>query len=118
MNLCIALGIEYNVSMPFQKGNKLGKKFQPKDKHWNWNGGIKHYKSGSGNKTYRWIKVGDKYVAEHRYVMEQYLGRKLVKGELVHHIDHDSLNNDISNLEVVTQAQHNKIHRTGWRKNV
>lgn len=116
MNIYIAHGIEYSVSMPFQKGNKLGKKFQSKERHWNWNGGFKLQKSGSGKKTYKRIKVGSKYVAEHRYVMEQHLGRKLKINELVHHIDHDGLNNDISNLKVMTQHQHNKEHGVDRQK--
>lgn len=34
----------------------------------------------------------------HRYIMEQYLGRKLNSTEYVHHIDQNKTNNDISNL--------------------
>ena len=66
--------------MPFKKGNKLGNKFQKGTKHWNWHGGFKIHYSGSGKKKYRWIKVDGKYVAEHRYLMEQYLGRKIEEG--------------------------------------
>ena len=35
---------------------------------------------------------------EHTVVMEKYLGRKLRKGEVVHHIDHNRANNKIENL--------------------
>ena len=36
---------------------------------------------------YRAIRVNGKKMDEHRYVMEQYLGRKLEKNEVVHHIN-------------------------------
>lgn len=38
------------------------------------------------------------YVAEHRIVMEERLGRYLEKKEAVHHIDGNTLNNNIINL--------------------
>jgi hypothetical protein len=40
------------------------------------------------------------YGVEHRVVMEQKLGRKLIKGEVVHHIDGNPGNNKPSNLEL------------------
>lgn len=39
-------------------------------------------------------------VFEHRYVMEQHLGRKLLPNETVHHIDGVRHNNALSNLEL------------------
>lgn len=47
---------------------------------------------------------------EHRVVAEQTLGRPLVCGEVVHHIDGDKLNNAPENLAVMTQAQHMREH--------
>jgi len=41
-----------------------------------------------------------RYVAEHRLVMEQKLGRLLLRTEVVHHIDGNPQNNDPANLEV------------------
>jgi hypothetical protein len=96
----------------FKKGNKLGKKFGAKEKHWNWRGGYKYYRSGSGRKLYRRIKINGKWTAEHRYVMEQYLGRKLNIKEIVHHKDGDGLNNVISNLEIMSWGQHSAYHLT------
>lgn len=45
----------------------------------------------------------------HRYVWEFYNG-KIPKGYEIHHIDFDRGNNDISNLQLVSKAEHRKIH--------
>ena len=47
----------------------------------------------------------------HRKTMEDYLGRKLNDNEIVHHIDGNKLNNDISNLQVMTRSEHSRYHR-------
>lgn len=47
---------------------------------------------------------------QHRVVMEKKLGRKLKTNELVHHIDHDKHNNHPNNLQLVTRAEHARIH--------
>lgn len=39
-------------------------------------------------------------ILEHRYVMEQHIGRKLHSEETVHHVNGDRFNNDLSNLEL------------------
>lgn len=49
-------------------------------------------------------------VRYHRFVMEQYLGRKLERNEVVHHIDGNKFNNDISNLRLLTNSEHAKLH--------
>lgn len=46
----------------------------------------------------------------HRQVMESYLGRKLRSNEIVHHIDGNKLNNDISNLCILSRSEHAKLH--------
>jgi hypothetical protein len=48
----------------------------------------------------------------HRVVMEEKLGRKLVQGEIVHHIDGDKRNNHPKNLMLFpSQAEHLNWHR-------
>ncbi len=48
---------------------------------------------------------------EHRNVMEQHLGRKLESEEVVHHIDGNQQNNNIPNLQLMTQSDHMILHR-------
>ncbi|HRR37145.1 MAG TPA: HNH endonuclease [Clostridia bacterium] len=48
---------------------------------------------------------------EHRIVAEQLLGRELLPGETVHHIDGDKRNNDPSNILILeSQSEHAKLH--------
>lgn len=50
-------------------------------------------------------------VKMHRAVMEEHLGRRLSPDEVVHHIDGDKTNNDISNLAVMSREEHSSLHR-------
>lgn len=53
----------------------------------------------------------DGYRAEHHLVAEDMLKRRLLPGEIVHHIDGDKLNNTTSNLVVCrNQKEHRAIH--------
>lgn len=59
--------------------------------------------NGSGHtnkKGYRSIYINGKSTPEHRYVMEQFLGRKLFSNEEVHHRNGVRHDNRISNLEI------------------
>ena len=87
---------------------------------------IEYKKKNYNHKTYmengyvvRYIDGYNKKgnVKEHRYIMEQYLGRKLDPNEIVHHKDGNKLNNDINNLEVMTWGEHSKLHRKKELKN-
>lgn len=49
----------------------------------------------------------------HRKVMEEHLGRKLDRSEVVHHIDGDRLNNDIDNLVLCSSiSEHCSVHNS------
>ena len=46
----------------------------------------------------------------HVVLMEQAIGRRLLREEVVHHIDHDRSNNVLENLKLMTRAQHASLH--------
>lgn len=53
---------------------------------------------------------GRKQIKLHRYVMEQFIGRKLLSSEIVHHINSNKLDNRIENLIIMTKSEHNILH--------
>lgn len=75
------------------------------------------HKSRKGGKIYKLIykpehpnatKKG--YVREHRLVIEEKIGRLLLRSEVVHHKDGDTLNNSLNNLELMTANEHRRLH--------
>lgn len=67
---------------------------------------------GSGRicQGYRQIRIDGRVVLEHRHVMEQHLKRPLMADEVIHHKNHDRLDNRIANLEVLLRSNHCKLH--------
>lgn len=60
--------------------------------------------------TYRMIIRNGERISEHRYIMEQHLGRKLERYEYVHHKNRNKHDNRIENLELMTPTTHNREH--------
>ena len=81
-----------------------------KENHPNWKGGTSKESNG-----YVFIRVSKgNYVPEHRLVMEKHLGRKLLRGEIVHHIDESfegRSNNSIGNLQLTNRPDHVAHHK-------
>lgn len=60
---------------------------------------------------YRVISIKGKPIKEHINVMQNYIGRKLKKNEVVHHINHNRKDNKIENLRLMTRSDHQSLHR-------
>lgn len=70
------------------------------------------YKGGNISPSgYKRIKINGSYIFEHRHFMEQSIGRKLTSNEVVHHINHDKLDNRLENLQLMTRREHMLAHR-------
>lgn len=67
-------------------------------------------------KSYKCVSVKGKGQRLHRLVMENHLGRKLLPSEIVHHIDENKFNNDISNLELHSRQSHARLHSDGRKR--
>ena len=62
---------------------------------------------------YKAVKIDGIKRDEHRVLMEQHLGRKLTRNEVVHHVNGNKRDNDIENLEVMPLSDHSRMHQLG-----
>ena len=70
-----------------------------------------HWKGGSSlRRGYVRIYDGRERVPEHRRVAERMLGRPLRDDEIVHHRNGKKADNRPENLQVMTRAEHNRVH--------
>lgn len=49
----------------------------------------------------------------HRIVMEEHIGRRLGRTEVVHHINGDIHDNRLENLQLMTLSEHSRMHMKG-----
>ena len=71
----------------------------------NWKGGRSIRPDG-----YVEVRVNGRRKLEHVHLMEQHLGRRMNRGEVVHHKNADRTDNRLENLEVMTVSEHMRLH--------
>lgn len=59
---------------------------------------------------YYYARYGKRMMRVHRIVMMAFLKRELAENEHVHHINFNKLDNRIENLQLLSRAEHLKIH--------
>ena len=74
-----------------------------------------HIQKGKKGRKDRWI-IGQTLMA--RLAMEDHLGRELRSFECVHHVDGNTSNNNLNNLQVMSRSEHMKFHNPTRKYNV
>ncbi len=74
--------------------------------------GFKKTKTTEETNPYPRKQINKIRMKEHRRIMEVHLGRKLLRTEIVHHINNNPKDNRIENLLLTNASDHGKIHKT------
>lgn len=124
-----SLGRRNNRKLPNKTCDACGKEYRPsaatsrfcsRPCQWSQNGGY-NVKDGPiwwvDQKGYIvgriWQDGKRVFVRQHRYVMEEHIGRKLEKSEDVHHVDGNKQNNEIENLQILCHRKHSTVTNSG-----
>lgn len=59
------------------------------------------------------IKEGNRDKLLHRLIWEDFYGCEIPKGYIIHHKNGNKLDNCILNLQLMSRADHNTLHKTG-----
>ena len=132
------INTDYLIGNQFAKGNKPNNTSFKKG-HKTWNKGLKgthfspktEFKKGQkginwepvgsikcrtdkGNKKRQWIKIAEpnEWIEYAKFVWIKNNG-KIPKGYLIHHIDNNTMNDNINNLSFLTRKEHFEIHNIG-----
>lgn len=103
-----------NKKLAYQQNPNLKNNtpFKVGEKHIFWKGGRQKDSKNGYVRIYRpgYFNNNNPYVLEHRFIMEQHLGRKLKSNEFVHHINGVRDDNRIENLEILDIPSHSRKH--------
>jgi len=101
-NILKAYGIESRNSVESQKGLQIG------SKHPRYKGG--NISPQGYKRIYIEYKGRRRLINEHMYLMEKKIGRRIKSTEIVHHKNENKIDNRMSNLILMTRAEHCKLH--------
>jgi len=60
-------------------------------------------------RVHGWVNGNARHRYTARMIWEYFFG-KVPKGMIIHHKDYNKINNDIKNLELLTNSEHNRLH--------
>lgn len=125
------LGVKYGVShiiikkylikfgITLRNHKEANKISNTGSKNHKWNEGSRYHSAG-----YKQLympnhpnAIEGRYVYEHRYLMEQKIGRYLESHEHVHHINGNKADNRLKNLQLTNSSEHPKIEAEQRKKN-